>query len=78
MDQLVRAVLWIALFVGTGTVVVMVLPRIVINCLEMVAYFHARKARRKALLSPHASRRAPAQARPQRSVAHAARELPHR
>ena len=53
MDQLVRAIVWIALFGGTGVVIVVTLPQIVIWCLEIVENFQKTKSRRKALLTPH-------------------------
>lgn len=60
MDQVIKIAVWIALFGGTGCVIVMVLPRIVIACLEIVGSVHARRAR-GARFSPGArSRHKPA------------------
>jgi hypothetical protein len=52
MDQVVRAVVWIALFGGTGAVVVMALPRIVIWSLEVIEGIHVRRSRAKSLRGP--------------------------
>lgn len=46
MDEIVRNAVRVALFGGTGAVIVMVLPRIVIVCLEIVGQVHARRLRR--------------------------------
>jgi hypothetical protein len=47
MDDVMRTMVWVALFGGTGVVLVMVLPRIVIGCLEIVQHVHARNAHRR-------------------------------
>ena len=52
MDQIVRAIVGIALFGGTGAVVLMALPKIVVWCLEVMNVIHVSRSRKKTLLAP--------------------------
>lgn len=49
MDHVVRTIVWIALFGGTGVVILVTLPRVVIWCLEIVETFQKTRSRKKAL-----------------------------
>ncbi len=51
MDQFVRVIVWIALFGGTGAVVLMILPRIVVWCLEIVDGIQITRSNRRALMA---------------------------
>jgi hypothetical protein len=53
MDQFVRIVVGVALFGGTGIVVLMALPKIVVWCLEIVDAVQVSRSRRRTLLAPH-------------------------
>jgi len=55
MDHLVRTIVAIALFGGTGIVILLTLPQVVIWCLEIVENFQKTKSRKKALNAPHKS-----------------------
>ena len=56
MDHLVRTIVWVALFGGTGVVILVALPQVVIWCLEIAENIQKTRSRKKAL---HASHRAP-------------------
>ena len=53
MDHVVRTIVWIALFGGTGVVVLATLPHVVIWCLEIVENFQKTRSRSKTLNAPH-------------------------
>jgi hypothetical protein len=53
MDHVVRTIVWIALFGGTGAVILFTLPRVVIWCLEIVESFQKARSQKKALNAPH-------------------------
>ncbi len=52
MDQIVRTVVGAALFGGTGAVIVMALPRIVIWLLESIDSVRRTRSHKKTLLAP--------------------------
>jgi hypothetical protein len=56
MDHIVRTIVWVALFGGTGVVILITLPQVVIWCLEIVESIQNTKSHRKTL---HASHKAP-------------------
>jgi hypothetical protein len=53
MDHFVRTIVWIALFGGTGAVILVTLPRVVIWCLEIVETFQKVRSQKRALHTPH-------------------------
>lgn len=59
MDQIVRTVVWISLFGGTGVVLLIVLPRIVIRCLEIVESIQITRTHRKNLFARPRARFSP-------------------
>jgi hypothetical protein len=52
MDQVVRVIVGVALFGGTGAVVLIALPKIVVWCLEIIDVSHVSRSRKKTLLAP--------------------------
>jgi hypothetical protein len=64
MDQIVRTIMWIALFGGTGAVILVALPQVVIWCLEIVEGIQKAKSQRKALLASSKAADEAAQAPP--------------
>jgi hypothetical protein len=52
MDHVVRTVVWAALFGGTGAVIVLALPRIVIWFLEIIDSIRRTRSHKKTLLAP--------------------------
>ena len=67
MDHVVRTIVWIALFGGTGAVILVTLPRVVIWCLEIVETFQKARSRKKALNTPHKSPQETPQPAPSRA-----------
>ncbi len=67
MDHVVRTIVWIALFGGTGAVILVTLPRVVIWCLEIVESFHKARSQKKALNSPHKGPQETPQSAPSRA-----------
>ena len=57
MDHVVRIVVWVALFGGSGAILLMALPKIVVSCLEIVNALQISRSRRKTLLAPHGDTR---------------------
>jgi hypothetical protein len=53
MDGVVRTIVWLALFGGTGVVILIELPQIVIWCLEIVEAIQKARSRKRTLLAPH-------------------------
>jgi hypothetical protein len=53
MDHVVRTIVWLALFGGTGVVILIALPQVVIWCLEIVETIQKTRSHKKALHAPH-------------------------
>jgi hypothetical protein len=67
MDHVVRTIVWIALFGGTGAVILVTLPRVVIWCLEIVDTFQKARSQKKALNTPHTGPQETPQSAPSRA-----------
>ena len=64
MDHVVQTIMWVALFGGTGVVILVALPQVVIWCLEIVENIQKTRSSKNALHASHTDAQETPQAPP--------------